>query len=137
MIEYESDTIVIFKDIHPASDFHYLAIPKIHIKDPKCVTSEHLPLRELLVAIQCFQDYPMIYFSVLEMREQLKVLVRSKVTDLAEDELSLGFHWPPFNSIGHLHMHAIAPVSKMGFLQRQMYRKDSWWYRQVTNGWMD
>lgn len=65
------------------------------------------------------------------MRGQLKAVIQRKSPGLAETELSLGFHWPPFNSVGHLHMHAIAPVSKMGFLQRQMFKKDSFWYREA------
>lgn len=44
-LEYESDSIVIFRDIHPASDFHYLAIPKVHLKNGKSLTAEHIPLR--------------------------------------------------------------------------------------------
>lgn len=49
VIEYESENIVIFKDISPASDFHYLAIPKGHMKNIKEITREHLPLREYFV----------------------------------------------------------------------------------------
>lgn len=65
------------------------------------------------------------------MKEQLKELLQRKSPELTPSQLSLGFHWPPFNSVGHLHMHAIAPAAKMGFLQRQMFKKDSFWYRQV------
>lgn len=46
VIEYESETIVIFKDIHPASKYHFLAIPKVHIKNAKVMTKEHIPLRK-------------------------------------------------------------------------------------------
>lgn len=46
MIEYESETIVIFKDIHPASDWHFLAIPKGHIQNAKSLTIDHVPLRK-------------------------------------------------------------------------------------------
>lgn len=46
MIDYESETIVIFKDIKPGSDLHYLAIPKVHLKNAKSLTVEHVPLRE-------------------------------------------------------------------------------------------
>lgn len=46
VIEYESETIVIFKDIHPASDWHFLAIPKGHIQNAKSLTIDHVPLRK-------------------------------------------------------------------------------------------
>ncbi|RWS31113.1 histidine triad nucleotide-binding protein 3-like protein [Leptotrombidium deliense] len=34
----------------------------------------------------------------------------------------LGFHWPPFNSINHLHLHVISPKSEMSFFQRIIFR---------------
>lgn len=46
VIEYESDTIVIFKDIRPSSDFHFFAVPKNHIKDPKSISAADKPLCE-------------------------------------------------------------------------------------------
>lgn len=38
VIEFENENIVIFKDIKPASDFHYLAVPKKHIEDVRTLT---------------------------------------------------------------------------------------------------
>lgn len=68
----------------------------------------------------------------MEMKQQLLELIEKRLPGLpVETEMSFGFHWPPFNSVTHLHMHGIAPVSKMRFLQRQIFRKDSFWYRQV------
>ena len=68
-------------------------------------------------------------YAVEEMKEQLRQLILRKLPELPATELSLGFHWPPFNSINHLHMHAIAPVSKMGWLKKQMFKPGSMWYR--------
>lgn len=37
---FENNNIVIFKDIHPASKYHYLAVPKNHVDDAKCLTAK-------------------------------------------------------------------------------------------------
>lgn len=47
------------------------------------------------------------------------------------DEISLGFHVPPFNSVKHLHLHGIAPTSEMGLIGRWIFREDSYWYKKA------
>lgn len=48
------------------------------------------------------------------------------------DNCRLGFHWPPCNSIPHLHLHVISPVSAMGFINRQIYRPNTFWFVTVS-----
>lgn len=43
-----------------------------------------------------------------------------------------GFHYPPFNSIQHLHLHAISPASSMSFVSRIIFRPDSLWFVTVS-----
>lgn len=43
-IVFESETLLVFRDIRPASDFHYLAIPKNHLDNCKSLNTEHRPL---------------------------------------------------------------------------------------------
>lgn len=44
------------------------------------------------------------------------------------DNARLGFHWPPFHTVSHLHLHVIAPATEMGFLAKMMFKEDSWWF---------
>lgn len=37
-IEFSNESIVIFKDIRPASDYHYLAVPKKHMENVRSLT---------------------------------------------------------------------------------------------------
>jgi hypothetical protein len=63
------------------------------------------------------------------MKAALVELMQEKNMD--EAEISYGFHVPPFNSVKHLHMHGIAPISKMGFLGRMIFKSNSYWYKTV------
>lgn len=38
VIEFSNEHIVIFKDIRPASDHHYLAVPKAHMHNVRSLT---------------------------------------------------------------------------------------------------
>lgn len=48
-IEYSNDHIVIFKDIRPASDYHYLAVPKNHMQNVRSLTINDKDLSKLCV----------------------------------------------------------------------------------------
>ena len=42
------------------------------------------------------------------------------------EDVRMGFHWPPFLMVRHLHMHVISPASRMGWLHRNIvFRTDS------------
>lgn len=43
-IEVETDEYVIFKDIRPASTYHYLCVTKKHIQSLKALSKEDIPL---------------------------------------------------------------------------------------------
>ncbi|KAK4877327.1 hypothetical protein RN001_009833 [Aquatica leii] len=106
-IIYQDEDVVIIKDIKPAAKFHYLAIPKIHIKDVKALTVEHRKLIENLIDLG-------------------KMVLKDNGCNV--EDLRIGFHVPPFNSISHLHLHLIAPVSEMNFLSRMIFKPNTWWF---------
>ncbi|KAF5279067.1 hypothetical protein FQA39_LY05745 [Lamprigera yunnana] len=106
-IIFEDEDIVIIKDIKPAAQHHYLAIPKIHIPNVKALKKEDIQLVEKLVEVG---------MRVLE----------EKGCNL--NDVCVGFHIPPFNSISHLHLHLITPASEMNFISRMIFRPNTWWF---------
>uniref|UniRef100_A0A1A7WZL3 Adenosine 5'-monophosphoramidase HINT3 n=1 Tax=Iconisemion striatum TaxID=60296 RepID=A0A1A7WZL3_9TELE len=97
-----------FRDIKPGAPHHYLVVPNKHVGNCKSLSKEHVPL-------------------VKEMVEVGKeMLQRNSVTDLTD--VRFGFHWPPFCSVTHLHLHVLAPASQMGFMSRLFYRLNSYWF---------
>ncbi|XP_026747938.1 histidine triad nucleotide-binding protein 3-like [Trichoplusia ni] len=106
-ILFEDDDICVFPDIKPASKLHVLVIPKRHIEDVKCLTPDD---KELIA-------------KMLNVARDL--LSKS---NLPLEDSRLGYHWPPFRSVRHLHLHAIAPASEMGFISRLIFKKDSYWF---------
>jgi hypothetical protein len=71
----------------------------------------------------------MISIPVKELVSIGQELVTSKNGDLKD--CRMGFHWPPFNSISHLHLHVIFPESKMTTLGRLLYRPNSFYFASV------
>ncbi|XP_030036168.2 histidine triad nucleotide-binding protein 3-like isoform X1 [Manduca sexta] len=106
-ILYEDEDICIFRDIKPASKFHILTIPKRHIEDVKSLTSSDKPLVEKMLSVS-------------------KNLLTSN--NLTVEDARFGYHWPPFRSVRHLHLHTIAPESEMGLISRMVFKKNSYWF---------
>lgn len=57
----------------------------------------------------------------------LELMEKNNQTDV--NDISLGFHIPPFNSVKHLHLHGISKKSEMRFFARMIFREDSFWYK--------
>lgn len=97
-----------FRDIRPGAPHHYLVVPRRHIGNCKSLKKEHISIVQTMVAIG------------------KNVLLQKGIADPAD--VRLGFHWPPFCTVAHLHLHVLAPVSQMGFLSRMIYRANSYWF---------
>lgn len=112
-IVYEDTDFVVFIDRKPASTHHYLVIPRNHIRDPGSLTREHVGLVERMV----------------ELGKQVLTEKGGRV-----EEARMGFHWPPFLLVRHLHLHVIGPESNMGWLSRNIvFRKDSFVFSSHTS----
>ena len=102
---YEDSEYVCFIDHRPASTHHYLVIPRQHIRDPYSLTPEQIPLVE-------------------RMAEIGQQVLRERGGNV--EEARIGFHWPPFIFVKHLHLHVVGPEASMGWLNKYIvFRKDS------------
>ncbi|KAG7469915.1 hypothetical protein MATL_G00133880 [Megalops atlanticus] len=102
------EEISCFRDIKPGAPHHYLVVPTRHVGNCKSLTKEHVPLVEKMVEVG------------------KTMLQKNNITDL--DDVRFGFHWPPFCSVTHLHLHVLAPASQMGLMSRLFYRLNSYWF---------
>ncbi|XP_017265339.1 histidine triad nucleotide-binding protein 3 [Kryptolebias marmoratus] len=105
---HSDEELACFRDIKPGAPHHYLVVPTQHVGNCKSLSKEHLPLVKRMVEVG------------------KEILQKNNVTDLTD--VRFGFHWPPFCSVTHLHLHVLAPASQMGFVSRLFYRLDSYWF---------
>ncbi|XP_058612659.1 adenosine 5'-monophosphoramidase HINT3 isoform X1 [Onychostoma macrolepis] len=103
----EDEDIVCFQDIDPGAPHHYLVIPKKHIHS--CLS---LQTDDINLAVK-----KMAYMG----RDVLKA---KNVTNL--EDISLGFHVPPYITVPHLHLHVLAPFSQL--FRWAIGKHTSFWY---------
>ena len=113
-ILYEDAEFVCFRDIRPAAPHHYLVVPRSHMNNCKSLTSEHVPMVERMVEVGN------------------EVLTRQGANF---QDSRIGFHWPPFVFVSHLHMHVLSPVEEMSWFSKAfLFRQDSFAF--VTAAWL-
>lgn len=101
----ETDDLLVFRDKRPRAPLHDLIIPKRWIPNVFDLEKTDLPLLYEMKALALQQ---------LEL-EQPEALARG--------DYRLVFHVPPFNSVDHLHLHVLAPASKMNLFNRTIKYK--------------
>ncbi|XP_028253215.1 histidine triad nucleotide-binding protein 3-like [Parambassis ranga] len=87
--------LVCFRDIYPAAPHHFLVVPREHIHSCHSLHRGHI--------------------NVVKQMAQLgkAVLHEQGITNMKD--VRLGFHQPPYISVGHLHLHVLAPASEISF----------------------
>ena len=103
-IVYEDENIVAFKNIAPASDDHLLITPRKHIQN--------------LSSLSGPKDAALV--------REMKRVGKLCLGDSGDAAVYL-FHGPPWNSIDHLHLHAISHPEKMNFINMLKYSPSSFW----------
>jgi len=122
----ESDRLLAFWDRRPRAPFHALVVPKRSVPT----------IRDLLLIDETASDGNdndnnnlsnteslELLYEMKQMAEQLVEEYRNDdndVVDVVENNNNVGdgdyrlcFHVPPFNSVNHLHLHVLAPASRM------------------------
>ena len=101
----ESPTAFAFRDHRPAAPLHGLVIPKRYVKSIRTISSSSSKSSD-------DDDLTMM----LELQEMgLDIVKRLEPEAYENKDYQLCFHVPPFISVGHLHLHVLAPVSEMKF----------------------
>eukprot|EP00931_Biecheleriopsis_adriatica_P104119 TRINITY_DN78854_c0_g1_i1.p1 TRINITY_DN78854_c0_g1~~TRINITY_DN78854_c0_g1_i1.p1 ORF type:complete len:191 (-),score=21.11 TRINITY_DN78854_c0_g1_i1:39-536(-) len=85
---HEDDSVVAFQDRSPAAAHHLLVIPRAHIANWRHLTPEELPLLERMIHVA-------------------EMLLKARGCD---SNYRLVFH-SPFNSVCHLHLHAVTEIT--------------------------
>jgi diadenosine tetraphosphate (Ap4A) HIT family hydrolase len=101
-IIYETDDLVVFRTLKPYTTSHLLVSPRKHIQSVLHMKGE--------------DDCKLIDGLVEAGKEALNILE----PNLGNTGLFV-FHVPPFNSIDHLHLHAIGNPETLTFLGGQKY----------------
>ncbi|XP_076635202.1 adenosine 5'-monophosphoramidase HINT3 [Colletes latitarsis] len=107
---YEDEYVICIKNIKPVSTHHYLILPKTHIRNAKDLTREHAEIFEKMISA-------------------LDIVIQQQGLDRAATRT--GFHWPPFNTVNHLHLHVISPVENINFLNKIIYLPGSFQFVSI------
>jgi diadenosine tetraphosphate (Ap4A) HIT family hydrolase len=105
----ETDDMIVFRTIAPATTNHLLVCPKIHTKNAASLVS----------------------VNDADLVERMRKLGNDTIDALLPEQPSVSkrfcFHMPPFNSIDHLHLHCIAQPETMTWLGHVKYFDQSFY----------
>lgn len=109
----ENEKFMTFRPRHPVTLWHLLIIPKAHVQN-----------------VSSLQKGPKDAQMIKEMVEFAKESLGT-VEGGDKNDVQLSFHVPPFNSIDHLHLHAIGRPRTMSFMSWITYFQDGLWCKSA------
>lgn len=104
---FQDDDVTCIKDINPASTHHYLILPNRHIRNAKELKPEDAELYDKIIST-------------------VNAIIEKQGLDPAATRT--GFHWPPFNTVHHLHLHVISPIRNMNMARKMMFKPNTPWF---------
>lgn len=119
---YNDGRVAVFVPRTPSAFLHFLVVPLKHIRNGKSLTEEDVPmlLHMQAVALQMLRVHAPLAAPLQPLprcapppaypyfKDGLDAAFSTPAPAALESRFSLDFHWPPFNSIDHLHLHALA-----------------------------
>jgi len=109
----ENEEFVTFRTVRPYTDSHFLVVPRTHLKSVDNLRGE--------------QDAMLVQRMVDAGKDALEALQPGLAATA-----SFCFHVPPFNSIDHLHLHAIGNADTMGVTGRLKYSTSVYCWDSAT-----
>lgn len=114
----ETNQLLAFVDRSPRAPLHALVIPKTFIPSVLQLANN----AESDALLQDMHD------------TATRILQEHAPHAYANNDYRLCFHIPPFNSVGHLHLHVLAPLSCMEWYHRNIkYAEDTQWSQSYAN----
>lgn len=142
---YRDDRVAVFVPRTPAGRLHFLVCPTTHVQNAGTVTAAHVPLLQHMqqVALQLLRSHSPHAAALCPLprcapppsaydypRDRLAAPPLQPLTPDVEARFLLDFHVPPYNSIDHLHLHAIlAPLASVS--DRIMFAAGAPWSGSV------
>ena len=111
-IVYEDEKFVVFHTIKPITHLHLLVTPREHIANAKSLSGN----------------------KGADLIEELVEIGKKALGPQYADEAQYCFHIPPWNSIDHLHLHAIADAHTMSCVNRMKYPNGEYGHCRSAKG---
>nr|CAB3252919.1 histidine triad nucleotide-binding protein 3-like [Phallusia mammillata] len=107
-----NETLAVIKDHRPTIEHHYLVIPRWHVGNPKTLSTDNNHINLILQMLDFGKEF-------------LESCGWFSNEEVSMNDARFGFHYPPFISEEHLHLHVLYPASE---ITSRKYKEDSWFF---------